>query len=239
MGTRREGRPSTHPLLINRTEAGTMAEDRRPTTDIAPPHPSLVHSVRMLEKRPDPATSCHFLAPIWRVSGAAVGSARRGRIMGSDPRCGRPGPPETGWHRCTENCHRGGERLFTMRMGGRRRRRRPKRGFPRHWTGMPGGGRDGHAVTPPTSSLNHARIWESHGPRSRVGAVFLRDARRATGDEMRSSDKGLVLHDSDRLFRRGTVSSGDGALLRRFLEGVQRGRGPEGTLLIFSGPCAV
>jgi RNA polymerase sigma factor (sigma-70 family) len=34
---------------------------------------------------------------------------------------------------------------------------------------------------------------------------------------MRSSDKGLVLRDLDRLFRRGTVSSGDGALLRRFL----------------------
>src|SRR6516164_2345251 len=41
----------------------------------------------------DPATLCHFFAPLGRLSGNAAGSVSRGRIVGSDVRCGRPGDP--------------------------------------------------------------------------------------------------------------------------------------------------
>jgi hypothetical protein len=46
-----------------------MADDRRPTTDVMPSHPSLVHGVRMLEKRPK---YCHFV-PLFGPLGAARG----------------------------------------------------------------------------------------------------------------------------------------------------------------------
>jgi hypothetical protein len=85
-----------------------MADGSRLTTDLSPPTDSPVSAgVRMLEKRPNYATLCHFFAPPGRLSGDAAGSASRGRIMGSDVKCGRPGHPQAEWHRCTESATAG------------------------------------------------------------------------------------------------------------------------------------
>jgi hypothetical protein len=88
-----------------------------------------------------------FLRPLGRISGNAAGSVSRGRIMGSDVRCGRPGDSRTEWHRCTEVCHRGGGSRLTPG-------RSPALGAPRGRTVLWRGTKDarrgragGHAVT--------------------------------------------------------------------------------------------
>jgi hypothetical protein len=97
---------SPFPPLMQRTEAGTMANDRRPTMDVASPLASPVPVVYGCSKNaPDPATLCHFFAPSARPAAAASGSASRCSITRSGLVCGRPGDPQAEWHRCTELCH--------------------------------------------------------------------------------------------------------------------------------------
>jgi hypothetical protein len=110
-----EGQLSTLPPLLDRAEAGTMDDRGRSTTDVAPPRSPPVYTMYGCSKNaPDPATLCHFPAPPGRPPGAAAGSVSRYGVMRSGQRRGRPGRPEARWHRCTENCHRGGGLLFTM-----------------------------------------------------------------------------------------------------------------------------
>jgi hypothetical protein len=62
---------STLPLLLDRTEAGAMADGRRATTDVAPPssYPPWHTDEQMLEKRPE---HCHFV-PLFCAPWATFG----------------------------------------------------------------------------------------------------------------------------------------------------------------------
>jgi hypothetical protein len=118
-----------------------MADDRRPTTDLAPPHTHTppVHGVRMLEKRPK---LCHFV-PLFGPPGAARG--RGGWLRKPLPHHGiwlevwATGPPGSEWHRCSGKCHHVCDLMFRPRVPG-------------------GDGPAGLAVTPRSCSSDHARI---------------------------------------------------------------------------------
>jgi hypothetical protein len=113
--------------FIDRTEAGTMDDRRRSTTDFAPPRSLPVYTMYgCSENAPDPATLCHFSGPPARPRGGATGPASRCGVTGSGLRDGRPGRPEARWHRCTENCQRVGGLLYTMGRGSRAPAASPK-----------------------------------------------------------------------------------------------------------------
>jgi hypothetical protein len=143
MAQNRNSPPSRRSGTVPRPVRWPMTDDhqRMWCSLILPP---CAAGARSSKNAPNTATLCHFFAPLARPQGAATGSASRCHIMRSDLRRGRPGDPETEWHRCTGNGHRGGSPMSAMAVGGgrqgsRRRQEMRKDGYavPRGMTAGP------------------------------------------------------------------------------------------------------